>query len=176
MHLPRIGLITLVFAGFALGTGQSQAVSIDDIKILMQAGSLQAALLSTDDYLQKHPGDAQARFLKGIILTEQDQIQDAIEAFAALSADYPELPEPYNNLAVLHAATGDYVKARDALLMAINTHPSYATAHENLGDIYAKMAGLAYHRALQLDRANASAKAKLALMRDLISVSEPPIE
>jgi len=60
--------------------------------------------------------------------------------------------------------------------MAINTHPSYATAHENLGDIYAKMAGLAYHRALQLDRANSSAKAKLELMRDLISVSESPIE
>jgi len=89
MHLPRIGLITLVFAGFSLGTVQSHAVSIDDIKTLMQAGSLQEALLSTDDYLEMHTGDAQARFLKDIILTEQDRIQDAIEVFAALSAEYP---------------------------------------------------------------------------------------
>lgn len=93
--------------------------------------------------------------------------------FAQPASEYPDLPEPHNNLAVLYALRGEYVKARDSLLLAINTHPSYATAHENLGDIYAKMAGLAYDKALQLDRENESAKAKLALMTDLISIDQP---
>ncbi len=58
--------------------------------------------------------------------------------FTKLSEDYPELPEPYNNLAVLYAQQKQYDKARTALEMAIRTHPSYAIAYENLGDIYAK--------------------------------------
>ena len=54
--------------------------------------------------------------------------------------------------------------------MAIRTNPSYATAHENLGDIYAKLASQAYNKALQLDAANAtSVKPKLALIRELFS-------
>ena len=57
------------------------------------------------------------------------------------------------------------------MLQAINTHPSYATAHENLGDIYAKMASLAYTRALSLDTSNTAAKGKLALIDDLFSAS-----
>ena len=78
--------------------------------------------------------------MKGLILTEQGKPADAIKIFTGLTEDYPELPEPYNNLAVLYASQGQYDKARTALEMSIRTHPSYATAHENLGDIYAKMA------------------------------------
>jgi len=62
-----------------------------------------------------------------------DQLDELITAAGNVPA--PELPEPYNNLAVLYAARGDHDGARDALLRAISTHPSYATAHENLGDI-----------------------------------------
>ncbi len=53
--------------------------------------------------------------------------------------------------------------------MAIRTHPSYATAHENLGDIYAKMASQAYDRALQLDRSNTATQTKLAMIQDLFA-------
>jgi tetratricopeptide (TPR) repeat protein len=86
-----------------------------------------------------------------------------------LTEDYPELPEPYNNLAVLYASQGQYDKAKQSLEMAIRTHPSYATAHENLGDIYAKMASQAYDRALQLDRSNATTQTKLAMIQDLFA-------
>jgi ketosteroid isomerase-like protein len=89
--------------------------------------------------------------------------------FSGLTDDYPELPEPYNNLAVLYAAQADYERAKHSLEMAIRTHPSYATAHENLGDIYAKMASQAYDKALQLDKSNTSAQTKLSLIRDLFS-------
>ena len=86
-----------------------------------------------------------------MILTEQNKTDDAIKVFTELTEDYPELPEPYNNLAVLYATQGEYDKARKALEMAIRTHPSYAIAHENLGDIYATLASQAYDKALQLD-------------------------
>src|SRR5204862_2623498 len=113
--------------------------------------------------------DAQARFLKGLIYTQQGKTAEAIKIFTSLTEDYPDLPEPYNNLAVLYAGQGQYEKARQALEMAIRTHPSYATAHENLGDIYAKMASQAYDKALQLDRSNQAAQGKLNLIKDLFS-------
>jgi tetratricopeptide (TPR) repeat protein len=46
--------------------------------------------------------------------------------FSKLTEDYPELPEPYNNLAVLYAQQKQYDKARTALEMAIRIHPGYA--------------------------------------------------
>jgi hypothetical protein len=93
--------------------------------------------------------------------------------FTKLTEDYPELPEPYNNLAVIYAQQKQYDKAKQALEMAIRTHPSYATAHENLGDIYARLASQAYDKALQIDSSNSSAQNKLALIRDLMSVASP---
>jgi len=117
---------------------------------------------------QKNPKDAQARFLKGLILADQGKTNDAIDVFSGLTEDYPELPEPYNNLAVLYASQGKYEAAKNALEMAIRTHPSYATAHENLGDIYAKMASIAYDKALALDSKNATAQTKLALIQEMI--------
>ena len=100
----------------------------------------------------------QARFLKGLILTEQGKTKEAIEIFTELTQDYPELPEPYNNLAVIYASQGQYDKARTALELSIRTHPSYATAYENLGDVYAKLASQAYDKALQLDSSNTAAQ------------------
>ncbi|MBI1395349.1 MAG: tetratricopeptide repeat protein [Betaproteobacteria bacterium] len=136
---------------------------------LMTQGELGSALEHVDRFLAKQPRDARARFLKGVILTEQGNSPEAIKVFTDLTVDYPELPEPYNNLAVLYAAQGQDEKARQALETAIRTHPTYATAHENLGDIYAKMAREAYGKALQLDSNNASARAKLALVKELFS-------
>ena len=121
----------------------STAVSADDYQEatkLYKLGGRAEALDRLNAFLTEHPRDARARFLKGVILTELNKPADAIKVFTALTQDYPELPEPYNNLAVLYAAQGDYEKARQALEMSIRTHPSYAVAHENLGDIYATLA------------------------------------
>ncbi len=145
------------------------ADEIQDINKLFKQGQTEQALQSVNTYLEGKPKDAQARFLKGLILTEQGKTNDAVRSFSGLTEDYPELPEPYNNLAVLYASQGQYEKARDALEMATRTHPNYATAHENLGDIYAKMASQSYERALQLERGNTGTQAKLALIRDLLS-------
>ena len=145
-----------------------QADELQDINRMMRQGQLPQSLERVEKYLSGKPRDAQGRFLKGLILTELNRPADAIQVFSKLSEDYPELPEPYNNLAVLYASQGQYEKARTSLESSIRTHPSYATAHENLGDIYAKLASQAYDKALQLDSSNTGAKTKLAMIGELI--------
>lgn len=152
------------------------APSIQDANQAFRQGNNQSALEKVNGFLVANPKDAQGRFLKGLVLTELNRLVDAIKVFSDLTEDYPELPEPYNNLAVLYAAQADYERAKHSLEMAIRTHPSYATAHENLGDIYAKMASQAYDKALQLDKSNTSAQTKLALIRDLFSPTPRPQE
>jgi tetratricopeptide (TPR) repeat protein len=152
------------------------ADEIQDINKLLKAGQQAQALERVNQYLAQKPRDAQGRFLKGLILTEQNKIPEAIDVFSKLSQDYPELPEPYNNLAVLYASQGQYEKARQQLEMSIRTHPSYATAYENLGDVYTKLASQAYDRALALDSSNSAAQNKLSLIRELISNSTRPGE
>ncbi len=166
-----ISRFSLAFLGLLPCMALSATTSLQDISQLFRQGQHVTALNKLDAYLSGNPKDAQGRFLKGLILTELNRYQEAIKVFSDLTQDFPELPEPYNNLAVLYAAQGQYDRAKQSLEQAIRTHPSYATAHENLGDIYAKMASLAYDKALQLDESNVSAQTKLALIRDLFSTT-----
>jgi tetratricopeptide (TPR) repeat protein len=174
-------LAAALFATF-LGIGApAWSAPADDLKEaqkLYGQGKLQPALEKVDVFLRAQPRDPQGRFLKGLVLTEQKRIPDAIQIFTGLTEDFPELPEPYNNLAVLYASQGNYDKAKSALELAIHTHPSYATAHENLGDIYAQLASRAYDRALQLDKSNTTAQLKLAMVKELFAPQKagtPPV-
>lgn len=162
-------------AWLAIAGANALAAPADDLKEaqkLYGQGKLQPALDKVEAFLKTSPKDPQGRFLEGLVLTEQKRTDDAIKVFTGLTEDYPELPEPYNNLAVLYASQGNYEKARAALELAIHTHPTYATAHENLGDIYAELASRAYDRALQLDKNNTSAQVKLAMVKDLFSAQK----
>jgi tetratricopeptide (TPR) repeat protein len=149
------------------------ADDVEDAAKMLKSGQHQQALERVNKVLAAKPRDARARFLKGLIFAEQGNAKDATEVFLALTKDYPDLPEPYNNLAVIYASQGQYDKARGALEQSIRTHPSYATAYENLGDVYAKLASQAYDKALQFDSANPAAKNKLALVRELVGGSAP---
>lgn len=157
-------VVTVLFLGIL---SPALADDYEDASRLLSQGKQAAALKKVDAAIASNPQDARARFLKGLILTEQNNMEAAIQVFTLLTRDYPELPEPYNNLAVLYAAQGQYDRAQESLEMAIRTHPSYAVAHENLGDVYAKMASEAYDKALSLDRSNQTAQTKLALIREL---------
>lgn len=175
-RLTSIGsaLRGLVF-GLSLGVMSPVfADNVPDVQRLMKQGQYTQALEKIDAYLAGKPKDAQGRFMKGLILTEMNKPYDAITVFTKLTEDYPELPEPYNNLAVLYAQQKQYDRARSALEMAIRTHPSYAIAYENLGDIYAKMASQSYDKALQLDSSNTAAQSKISLIRELISTTAKP--
>ena len=153
----------------ALFAVSAHANDVDEVNQLLKAGKQAQALTKVEQALTAKPRDAQLRFLKGVIQTELGKPQDAIGTFTKLTEEYPELPEPYNNLAVLHASGGQFDKARAALEMAIRTNPSYSTAHENLGDIYANLASQAYSKALQLGGSTSTLQPKLTLIRELFA-------
>jgi len=179
---PRPALAAVVVALFAASAALAQSDDMQEASKLLRAGQHQQALERVNKVLASKPKDAQARFLKGLIYAEQGNAKEATEMFLQLTKDYPELPEPYNNLAVIYASQGQYEKARSALEQSIRTHPSYATAYENLGDVYAKLASQAYDKALQIDSGNAGAKNKLALVKELVgnaagvAAAKPPAQ
>lgn len=155
-----IGVLALGCASHAL------ADEVAEVQKMMSSGRATEALQRAEQFLAGKPRDPMMRFLKGLSLSQLGRSAEAITTFTKLTEDYPELPEPFNNLAVLYAQQGQYDKARTALEMAIRTNPSYATAYENLGDVYAKLASQAYSKALQIDTRSAVAP-KLAMIRDL---------
>ena len=168
-RLNLAGVLRVLALVATLSISAVYADDYADVNVLVRAGKLAEALTKADQYLAGKPRDPQMRFIKGVIQTEAAKPLDAIATFTQITQDYPELPEPYNNLAVLYAGQGQFDKARAALEMAIRTNPSYATAHENLGDVYAKLASQAYSKALQLDGANTGVQPKLALIRTLFA-------
>ncbi len=143
------------------------AASLDEAREALNAGQYEQALQALNEHLARQPQDADARFQKGLALVMLQRDEDAIRVFSDLVRDFPELPEPYNNLAVLYARAGQYEEARDALEAALTSHPSYATAHENLGDIYTALARAAYNRAIVLDKSNPALQNKLDVLARL---------
>jgi len=116
------------------------ANELQDIEKLYRAGEVQQALRKADEAIAAQPRDARVRFLKGVMLAEQKRPAQAIEVFTALTQDYPELPDPYNNLAVLYAAEGQLQNALTALQTALRNDPRHRAAQENLGDVYLALA------------------------------------
>ena len=167
-ELRQSALLCLICFSAACLAGPAEDTK--DATKLYQQGKLDQALSKVNGALAQQPKDAQGRFLKGLILTEMKKGADAILVFTGLTEDYPELPEPYNNLAVLYASQGNYDKAKAALELAIHTHPSYSTAYENLGDIYAQLARRSYDKVLQLDKSNVTAQSKQSMVKDIFNL------
>lgn len=176
-----------LFASFALLLALSFAASspafaalaeeLGEVTRLHHAGQSQAALERADKYLATKPKDAQMRFLKAVVLADTGRRAEAVAMLQQIVQDYPELPEPHNNLAALYAASGDYGKARAELEESLRLDPNYATAHENLGDVFVMLAGRSYAQALKLEPANTSVPRKLALVRQIVvpgNAAPPP--
>ncbi|MEO6319665.1 MAG: tetratricopeptide repeat protein [Polaromonas sp.] len=167
--LPFSLILGSLMALTLLGAPAAHADDYTDVNRLIGARQFPEALAKADKYLAGKPRDPQMRFLKGVIQGETAKTGDAIETFTQITQDYPELPEPYNNLAVLYAGQSQFDKARATLEMAIRLNPRYTTAHENLGDVYARLASQSYSRALQLDAGNSGLRSKLALIGQLLA-------
>ncbi len=146
-----------------------------DVTRLFRNGQTSQAFTQLDLLLAARPKDPQLRFLKGVMQSDSQRTDDAVVTFRQLSADHPDLPEPYNNLAVIHAARGDYAQARVALEAALTVNPTYAVAHQNLGDVLLQMASQSYAKAAQLDPGNAGVATRLALLRQLTLQEAKPL-
>lgn len=117
--------------------------------------------------------DAQRRFVQGVTLARHGDTEQAVAVFEGLIRQYPGLPGPYNNLAVLYAARGEYDRARQVLLKAIEIQPALDTPHENLGDVYAKLAAQAYGKAFEINSANLRAESKSELIARMLKAGSP---
>ena len=142
------------------------AQTLHEAKDLLDRKQYADAITKLDKLSAERPREPQAQFLKGIALTDEGRNDEAIAAFRTLLAEFPELPEPRNNLAVLYAQKGEYALARDELERAVQAAPDYAVAHENLGDVYTRLAEVEYEKTISLDKRNRTAAAKLKLIRE----------
>lgn len=169
---PRSLLRILTVSG-CLVAGAAQADVYSDVANLVQTGHSAQAITKADQYLSSNARDPQMRFLKGLAESKNGNMAAAASTFQTLIEEYPELPEPYNNLAVIYASQNELDKARDALEMAVRNNPNYAVAHENLGDIYARLAHDAYKRSLQLNDKNRPLQLKLSALTSMLQPTTP---
>jgi tetratricopeptide (TPR) repeat protein len=168
MTLRSLLTVIAAFASITC-TALAAADELGDVVRLRQEGQPAAALAKADLVLATQPRDAQMRFVRASLLVDLKRNAEAITALESLTEDYPDLAEPYNNLAVLYASAGEYAKARAALEQALRLRPAYATAHENLGDVYAALAASSYASALKADPALQAVQGKLAQVRQAIT-------
>jgi Flp pilus assembly protein TadD len=174
MRSPATSPFLAALCALALWSGTARADEASDVNQLFHTGKTTEALARADQVIAAAPNNAQMRFLKGVMLTDLKRFPEAIDVFNRLTQDYPELPEPFNNLAAVYAAQGQYQDARVALETAVRNNPGYATANENLGDVYAKLASQAYARSVALDSHNLSAASKLEIIRKSFKPATAP--
>lgn len=134
--------------------------NLSPARALMKAGKLDEALKQIMSDLATQPKNVDALFLESEILTQLKRTDDAILVLRTMTEQFPELVVPYNNLAVLYAGQGRLEEARKTLEMAVSVQPDYATAYENLGDVYRALAQSSYDKALALQPSNRMLKAK----------------
>lgn len=137
---------------------------------LQRKGELDAALGAIRKHLHANPRDVAGRFMLGVILSGQKQSKEATDIFIELTREHPELPEPFNNLAVLYAAEGRYEDARNALEQSLVANPTNIVAQENLGDVHAQLARTHYERALANSPRNRTLRDKLAKIAELTKI------
>lgn len=125
------------------------------IDALIRAGRLEEALKSVEarqavEALRHTPGtDVQLMFLHARILAEMKRPAEAEAIYLQMTSRFPELPEPWNNLAALYVKRNELDQARRALEMAIMINPKYSIAQANLGDVQLNLALRAYQNAAQ---------------------------
>lgn len=103
--------------------------------------------------------DVQLLFLKGRALAALNRHDEAIATYRSMTVLFPELPEPWNNLASEYTKQGKLDMARDALQMALTADPNYATARANMGEVQLMLAQRSFHEAATLGSSSAHDKA-----------------
>ncbi|MCV2360296.1 tetratricopeptide repeat protein [Paucibacter sp. TC2R-5] len=154
-------------------SASARADDVADVQAMLAGGKVAEGLKKADDLLKAKPGDARLRLQRGIALSLLGRNPEAIEVFKKLVASNPEMPGPYNNLAVLYANQGDYEKARQSLEQAVRANPDYATAYQNLGDIHARLAEKAYAKSLSLDKNDLALPLKIAAVQNVFEPGAP---
>ena len=117
------------------------------VEKLLKAHKYPEAMDLVVSHIKKSPRNVQLRFLKARLQIEQRQFDQAKKTLLEITQQFPELPEPYNNLAALAANQNQWIEARDYLELALKLRPSYAIASANLGEVYIRLGAKAYENA-----------------------------
>ena len=149
----------VVLLCLALSTPWALATDLSRAQQLWSAGQRAQAVSTLESALRQTPNDLTLRFALGVMRMDLGDLAAAQAIFLSLTQDFPDLPDPFNNLAVIHAAQGELELARNELEQALRLQPEHAQAQENLGDLYLRLAVLAYQRAEQAQRAPSAALA-----------------
>jgi Flp pilus assembly protein TadD len=139
------------------------------VQKLLQAQDWPAAQQRAEAALKLQPQNASLRFLRGVALLEQRQDEAAQRVFMGLAEDFPELPEPHNNLALLHARAGRWEAARLALETALRNDPQHLTARRNLGDVHLQLAVQAWQAAATAQPGDSGLARRLRLAPSLLA-------
>ncbi len=146
--LPRAGRALCLLLGLA-AMGLAHADIYNEVEQLIRSQRYEQAIRLAQERLQAQPRDPQMRLLMSRIDDAQGRTEAARNALLLLTQDFPELPEPFNNLAVLQARAGQFEAARQSLLQALAARPDDLTALQNLSDLYLLLASQAQQRAAQ---------------------------
>jgi len=149
-------------------TLQLKGTPHDEVQKAMGQRKWDQALEQIDTYLQERPRDPQMRFWRARLLEQLQREDEAFVVYEELAQDYPELAEVQNNLGVMYAARGNLGQAKLAFENALRNNPRYATAHENMGDIFLHLARQSFAKSAELDRAAAKSPQQKMLALDPI--------
>jgi Flp pilus assembly protein TadD len=143
--LPALRRAALALLAFSAMPAHSDAAA--EVRELIGRGDLAAALQRAEKAVVADPGDAQLRFLRGVVLMDLHRDTEALALYIEMTQRYPELADPYNNIALLQVRAGHLEQARQALLAALRSDPRHRIARINLGQVELMLALEAWEEA-----------------------------
>jgi len=167
----------VIFLALLTTAVASAATSVKQVQQLLEQQKYVDAANAGEQLLLQSPEHARTRFLTAYAYQMSAQTDKAVMLYQDLIKDNPDLPEPRNNLAMIFLAQGDYDRASQLLVGALNTSPSYATAFDNLSQIYKGIASEAYRRAVSEsgEPAKYTHKIELTALTNLEAADQEPI-
>ena len=140
-------------------SGYAQAQS------MAENGNPRGALKQLETRLSTRPDDSRAAYLKGLVLMQLGRSEEAERWYKMMQANFPDLPQPGNALAVIYAGRGDLPAAEAALRALLEKHPDHTSARVNLARLYVQMAQAEYEKALKDTPDNAMIARKLEALK-----------
>ena len=156
----------------ALENGETIRALTDRMVDALRQEKFERAEVLVDKFMAVNPRDPQMRFWKAWITDRTGDKQVALDLYLSLTQDYPEIAEPFNNLAVLYAAKGQFSVAKEALDAALRANPNYADAHENMGDVLVQLANYSYKRSLQINPTQRGVSRKINILKPSLEINQ----
>lgn len=167
MPLPRPTLLPAL-AALLLAATCAHADEAAVVRGLLARGDAPAALQRAEQAVADSPRDAGLQFLLGVVLMDLGRDAPALALFTRMAQEYPELPDPFNNIALLRARRGEYEAARLALESALRNDPGHRAARANLGRVHLMLAVQAWEQLAALGPLDPALQRQLDEVRALL--------